>query len=511
MPARLLHRLVLLARIAVVLTLTPLVASPLPAQAASLSFAVTSTTDAPDANPGDGLCASIAGGACTLRAAIQEANAPVSGGVITITLPAGTYPLTLGALNMAQAIHISGAGSTLTTVTAHNLSTVFTVATTARVSLEAVTVAAGNAGSGAGGGISNAGVLVLGDSVVSGSTAASGGGIQNSGTLGLENSTVTGNTAQGPGGGILNQGILAISNTVILNNVTTGDSGGGIYNAGSAQARVIRSTISNNTAGHYYGGGIHNSSAMTVIGSIIDNNVATGNGGGINNNGTLTVLASTIAGNTAGCADGRGGGIENSAGHLTLVASTISGNQGCYRGGAIENTVMSTLLMVNSTISGNNGSTTGGGIENNSNSSVWARYSTISNNTASTGGDINNGSGLVSLTGSIVANPSGANCSGPITEGQGYNLDSGASCGLSQPTDLTNVDPLLGPLANHGGPTATIAPVTGSPVLNRGGTRATGCPATDQRGVSRPQGPACDIGAYESGSGTASIQDTPLQ
>jgi hypothetical protein len=76
-------------------------------------------------------------------------------------------------------------------------------------------------------------------------------------------------------------------------------------------------------------------------------------------------------------------------------------------------------------------------------------------------------------------------------------LDGGTSCGLSQPTDLTNTDPMLARLADNGGPTETQALKPGSPAIDHGGTSANGCPATDQRGVLRPQGPACDIGAFE--------------
>src|SRR3970282_626777 len=54
----------------------------------------------------------------------------------------------------------------------------------------------------------------------------------------------------------------------------------------------------------------------------------------------------------------------------------------------------------------------------------------------------------------------------------------------------------LGPLANNGGPPQTHALLAGSPAIDAG---SPDCPppATDQRGVARPQGPACDIGAYE--------------
>jgi len=82
---------------------------------------------------------------------------------------------------------------------------------------------------------------------------------------------------------------------------------------------------------------------------------------------------------------------------------------------------------------------------------------------------------------------------GRIQEPFGFNLDSGTTCRLSQPTDLTGTDPLLAKLASNGGPTQTQALQPGSPAIDRGGTSANGCPPTDQRGVPRPRGPACDI------------------
>jgi hypothetical protein len=91
------------------------------------------------------------------------------------------------------------------------------------------------------------------------------------------------------------------------------------------------------------------------------------------------------------------------------------------------------------------------------------------------------------------------NC-GPIAGGGitslGHNIDSGTDCHLSGPGDLSRTNPLLGPLADNGGQTSTLALLPGSPALNRIPAGA-GCPATDQRRIPRPQGPACDIGAFE--------------
>src|SRR4051812_36588857 len=102
--------------------LTPLLGQPAPAQATT--FTVNSTLDEPDAVPGDGQCVSTPSGACTLRAAIMEANA--QGGSHSITLPAGTFKLTIpganednsttGDLDVFGALTITGAGASSTIV-----------------------------------------------------------------------------------------------------------------------------------------------------------------------------------------------------------------------------------------------------------------------------------------------------------------------------------------------------------------------------------------------------------
>jgi hypothetical protein len=156
--------------------------------------------------------------------------------------------------------------------------------------------------------------------------------------------------------------------------------------------------------------------------------------------------------------------------------------------------------VVNSTLSGNTASS-GGGIAVTGNDPVGLSAVTLGANAS---GIANTGSSTILLTGTLLAgSTSGPNCSGALGERAGYNLSSDGSCGLTQPTDITTTNPLLGPLANNGGPTQTMALLPGSPAIDHGGTHATGCPATDQRGLPRPDaadGPEgqCDIGAFES-------------
>ena len=409
------------------------------AAAATLTFQVTTTTDAPDASPGDGICADAAG-QCTLRAAVQEADAQPSGSTITILVPAGTFPLKLGVLSLtANTITIQGAGAGATTVDGRNASQVFNVSPAASVTLGQLAVTGGN--------------------------ASLGGGIQNAGTLLLAHSTVT-DSAANNGGGIYNQqgGTLTLAGTTVSQNVA-GRDGGGIANNGGA-LQLSLATVAGNKAS-LAGGGI------------------------VDFFGTVSISQSTIAGNAAtGRNSEGGGGIANGDGTLTVDKSTISGNStSSGTGGSAIFNILTTSVS-NSTISGN----TGPGHSVLNSDTMTLSYVTIAANSAG----ISN-SGSVTATGTIIANNNpGTNCFGNrFQEPFGFNLDSGTSCRLSQATDLTSTDPMLAPLASNGGPTQTQALEAGSPAIDRGGTSANGCPPTDQRGVTRPQGPACDIGAFE--------------
>ncbi len=440
------------------------------AHAASLSrtFQVASKADTPDANAGDGVCAD-ATHVCTLRAATQEANAEPSGTMISIIVPLGTYTLTLGPLSLTAntvAIHSGGVGTAMPTITAGKQSQVLLVSAPASVTLDRLLITGGNSivggGNGLGGGVDNTGTLTLSSSTVQGNFGIDGDGLYNGGTMMVTDSTITGNDAR-PSGGF----------------------GGGIYNDGGTLT-VRRSSILQNTAGA--GAGIYNTDGtVTVANTRLSSNSAQANGGAITSNaGTLTVLNSSLSTNVAGT-DG-GGAIAN-GGTLILTGSTLSGNTTSANGGAILN--VGTVTATNSTIS-NNRAGSGGGIW--TDRSVVLTYVTIAfNSTGIVGG------GAVQATGTIVANSeNGANCvNGVLGETTGFNLDSGTTCGFTKPTDLVNTDPMLGPLAGNGGPTPTHALLPGSPAIDAGGTSASRCPATDQRGVSRPQGPACDIGAFE--------------
>ena len=201
------------------------------------------------------------------------------------------------------------------------------------------------------------------------------------------------------------------------------------------------------------------------------------------------------------------GGAINNGGTLTLTDSTVSGNAGDYAG--IYNT--SAMTIIDSTIAKNSGEESagdGGGIANVGTMTVIA--STISGNT--NGGIYSGQDHTATLGATIVADNTGVNCDAydaASLDSAGYNLTNdttGTACSFDAATDLVNKNPLLGSLANNGGPTHTLLPGATSPAADviPKTTTLQGvavCPGTDQRGVARPgQGETrCTIGAVEVG------------
>jgi len=253
--------------------------------------------------------------------------------------------------------------------------------------------------------------------------------------------------------------------------------GGGIFNNVSGTATITNSTISGNSGG--YGGGINNSGTLTVNNSTISGNSISNQGGGIynNNNASLTVTNSTISGNSAGFA---GGGIYNNSGILTLSNSTLTGNS-VYKGGALYNRGGSTATITNSTFSGNTATRSGGGGGIYNDAILNIANTIIANSTK--GGDYNGGAGG---TVNLISPSTAAN-----------NLVSSGS--FSWATTKTSAEINLGPLANNGGPTKTIALGTGSVAIGAGdATISNAAPVNglDQRGVTRST-TAPSIGAFE--------------
>ena len=271
----------------------------------------------------------------------------------------------------------------------------------------------------------------------------------------------------GAGGGFYQlSGNSTVMNCVFLSNrANGGDSGLGNFEF---------------NAGHSTGGGIHIASGMAEVRSCaLIGNVAAGGrqqravgasghgrGGGIYNAGTLTLVNCTLAGNLAQAGQalaasggGFGGALYHNSGAVSVTHCTIVDNH-------VKNSP---------------------NVGQNDNPSAGAAFYSLP------AGALVQNSILAYNIGEFAYGLSGDNCYGNFSDG-GNNVSSDRSC-FSSTNSLSNTDPNLGPLADYGGITPTMALLSGSPAIDA--ALNTACPPTDQRGSARPQGAGCDIGAFE--------------
>lgn len=286
----------------------------------ALNFVVTSFSDEPDGAPGNGLCAAWFGG-CTLRAAIEEANA--SPGKDHIGVPIGNYVLDLGQLSITDDVVITGErnGSVPTIIDGNANGTVIYIDNQAnenrdriRVELHYLTVRNGSSS-----GIINKGAKVL-----------------------LKNSKVTENNDLSVGGGIVNynNGIMELNRTWVKRNGHMVNHeparGGGIANAEGSYMLIYKSTVSENEANRY--GGIANDGIMNVVNSTISKNKGRIDTGGILNVGMLALNNATIADNQGTVeyenAWASAGGLQNADGTVFMANSIIGNNANLHDTGA---------------------------------------------------------------------------------------------------------------------------------------------------------------------------------
>ncbi|MEX2236594.1 MAG: choice-of-anchor Q domain-containing protein [Dehalococcoidia bacterium] len=464
-------------------------------------FGPINVTKTADSN--DGTCSA---GDCSLREAVIEANtrstSPAAPQLINV--PAGTYILTIGGpgenlgatgdLDIRNSVILRGAGRAATVIDGNAADRVLDVfypndlVEPILVHLEGLTVR--NAGPDTS--ITAVGVHVHGDADLivsnvairdndfSGLRASPDGGISpHSDRLVISDSIIDGNRGRG---------IDVLCNEITISATTISDNAGGIR-------------FDNLDCPEPYG--------VVIRDSVISGNVLTGDdtrGGGIESIGTqdfpvfdrvpsLRLTRTTVADNEAQY----GGGLFHSTGEVLIEQSTFFSN-GAVNGGAIyvahSESGIFFVSIENSTLSGN-GTVfgNGGGIYLRA-GRVNINNSTVAANFLGFGGF---GGGLyaragttVSGSGTIIAANTGGDCGGQDPASGGHNLDSDSSCFFAA-SDV-HADPLLGPLANNGGPTRTHRLKSGSPALDAG---AASCAAADQRSIARPQGGVCDIGAFE--------------
>jgi CSLREA domain-containing protein len=254
------------------------------------------------------------------------------------------------------------------------------------------------------------------------------------------------------GGAILNGGKISLDRVALVGN--RADGGGGMFSVPGTSPIVRDSLIANNVA--YSGGGLRLDAGGTVI-----NTTITGN--------RLLELA------------------PNKQALLTRPFPTlfsIAVSEGTGWGGGIDNRGSGDVVILNSTITNNHAIKGGGGL------AAGQGYAPVSEAAAL---------GTMTLQNTIVAGNTsesgerGCHVKDQVIRSLGHNLSSDSTCFLTAAGDRPSTNPRLGRLAANGGPTRTQALLPGSPAI--GG--ATACPDHDQRGVARPRGKRCDIGAYE--------------
>jgi CSLREA domain-containing protein len=289
--------------VVLLILLTLFIGPSAPTAVYALSLAVNSTADVVDANPGDGVCETATVGQCTLRAAIQEANALAGSDIIT--LPAGTYTLSLTGtdedaaankdLDITGPLTITGAGSASTIIQAgtdatNGIDRIFDVrAGATNVTISSVTMRYGHTVDGSGFGPGSAGAIFTRDTVViqnsvltNNHAGGSGGAIySDTGTTTLINTEVSNNSSYWDGGAVQVSGNFNLINSTLSGNTSavTGTSGGGgvFMNVGVPNLLTIRnSTIANNTNLAGAGGGVSSFFAGTVS---MQNTIVTGNSG----------------------------------------------------------------------------------------------------------------------------------------------------------------------------------------------------------------------------------------
>jgi CSLREA domain-containing protein len=437
------------------------------------TFNVNTTADTPAAAPGDGACADTAG-ECSLRAAVMEANEVChwleqGSPVCTINIPAGTYALTraaaigeegagAGALDIIGRVRLFGAGQENTVIDGNGPTvreSVFRLGLGTEAHIRGVTIRNGNPS-----------------------------GVESHGTLELEEVTLREHRDYG----LQHRG----GRLTVLGTLIEANEGGGaeIFTVSDHDALIEDSVIRDNRGDW---------------------------GAGLNLSGSVTIRNTTVSGNAATAGDfSRGGGLYV-RGDVRLIGSTVEENSARMEGGGIANA--GTLDILNSTISGNSVSGSlslplqGGGIHNSE--TLRLSFVTIAGNTtANTAGDargagLHTSSSTITLKATILSGNSGGEWGDCFTEqavqlqSQGYNLFGNITgCNvLFEGTDGVR-EARLGERGHNGGATRSHSPHRDSPARNA--IPPAHCTdvhgeavGVDQRGMARPQGPACTIGAVE--------------
>jgi hypothetical protein len=419
------------------------------------------------------------------------------------------------------------------------------------VILENSTIRNSTAGQ-SGGAIVSTGPLTITNSLLEGNSALNGGALYPrfaGARTTIINSTLRYNqatdTTNGWGGAMLiwDGASVTIEGSDLFNN--TSRSGGGLYVYANSTLTLNGSTVRNNGSSLWLGGGIYNGGTSVLNNVILSGNSAEAGGGIENLNGTMTLTNVILSGNEARQI---GGGLDNSSGTTTLTNVTLSGNAakkggGLYNrdvltiigstisanavtpdaiykgeGGGIANDgYLAVLAVWNSTIDGNTSYGHGGGLYNSGTANLY--NVTISHNVADYDDDgVGSGGGAYNAMGApfntrntlLAVNyrgitPALHDCSGAIWSDHSRFTSIPAGCSIVGPSSFSTDPNGIGPLADNGGPTQTVALLPGSDAIDaadpvQGCVNNSSLLLTDQRGAPRSVGVRCDVGAFEFGA-----------
>jgi predicted outer membrane repeat protein len=425
------------------------------------------------------------------------------------------------------------------------------------VTLENLRITGGQTGSNGAAIAGNFGALTIRNSHVFSNTTtnfANGSALRHDfGELTIEDSTFNGNTSGGVGTLYVNYAdAVQIVNTVFNDNEVY-DDGGAVYLYQTASTIIQDSLFEANTSMDGIGGAIYayitpltiansafvgndadrdagaiyvyDADALTINNSFFQGNNTPGDGAIYIEYVTQATISDSLFQDNSAREGGAIYGFTGDAGdQLRIGGSTFTGNTSTDEGGALRIFNIN-VTIENSTFSNNTAGTNGGVLYAQGGSNdIILRNSTFFSNTAASGGNVYRNFSNVFLDNTIIAGSGGDNCAGTgagAFNSAGHNLADDATCNLTAAGDVTNTDPLLGPLGNNGGPTTPAGTVPtydllgNSPALDAGNCSG-GLIAVDQRDLARPRGPACDIGAIERGFVDAvddsytTPQDTPL-
>ena len=483
---------------------------------------------------------------CTLRAAIQAANAKP--GLDKLVLQKKNYRLKIsgtgeddaktGDLDVSSKIVIGGRGAS---IAGKGVDRIFDVSSDGDLNLRNVKVFGGSpAETESGGGIRNAGSLVLKRSSIGGNSVtgegASGGGVFNdAGSLRVNASDIVSNSAVRAGGGIeTNAGDVTIENGSSLGDNDAGPTpgnGGGLHVTGAGTVAISDSTVSGNSA-TAEGGGLWNSAGgtMSVDGTVIDKNTAAGNdadqgGGGLyNDGGNLSVLdSSKITANLATGTSGSGGGLLNVGGAIEARNSTFADNVSSRAGGAIETNIGGVALIDVDLLRNTTGPTpgNGGGLHVTGAGVVAVLDGNVTGNsaTAEGGGLWNSATGTMTIDGTFVNNNAASGNDADQGGGGLYN-DGGALTVRSSATIDGNA---ANGTSGSGGGVLTLGPlvVNNSTISNNSASRAGGgiettvgrVDLTNARLIANATGaaPGNGGGLHSTGAATVNVTDSVVR